>query len=110
MERAESQGVKTLCDFVGAALGGGVEGAALGAEDVHVEVGEGGLGEVLEVDVDLAGVGVGGDGAGQFDVDAEAVEGEDHAEAVAGLWFAEVDGAGEGAGEDGGFDRDRADL
>ncbi len=97
-------------DFVGAALGGGVEGAALGAEEVEVEVGEGGLGEVLEVDVDLAGHRVGGDGAGQLDVDAEAVEGEDHAEAVAGLGFAEVDGAGEDAGEDGGFDGDRADL
>ena len=46
-------------DFVGAALGGGVEGAALGAEDVHVEFGEGSLGEVLEVDVDLAGLGSG---------------------------------------------------
>ena len=55
-------------------------------------------------------VGSGVIGAGQLDVDAEAVEDEEHAEAVAGLGFAEVGGAGEGAGEDGGFDGDRADL
>ena len=97
-------------DFVGAALGRGVERAALGAEDVHVEVCEGGLGEVLEGDDDLAGAGSGVSAAGQLDVDAEAVEGEDEAEAVAGLGFAEVDGAGERAGEDRGFDRDGADL
>ena len=43
-------------------------------------------------------------------MDAEAVEGEDEAEAVAGLGFAEVDGTREGTGEDRGFDFDRADL
>ena len=41
---------------------------------------------------------------GELDVDAEAVEDEEDAEAVAGLGFAEVDGAGERAGEDRGFD------
>ena len=55
-------------------------------------------------------VGIGGDGAGELDVDAEAVEDEEDAEAVAGLGFAEVDGAGERPGEDRGFDRERADL
>ena len=100
-ERAESQGVKALLHCVGAALGRGGEEAAFGAEEVHVEVGEGGLGQILEGDVELAGRGIGGDGAGKLDVGGEAVGDEEDAVAVAGLGFAEVDGAGEGAGEAG---------
>ena len=77
---------------------------------MHVEIGEGSLREVLEADDDLAGRRIGGGGAGELDVDAEAIEGENQAEAVAGLGFAEVDGTGKQAGKDRGFDGERTDL
>ena len=64
-ERAESQGVKVAASLRRCRTGSGCRGAALGAEEVHVEVGEGGLGEVFEGDRDLAGLRVGGDGAGR---------------------------------------------
>lgn len=97
-------------DFVGAALGGGGERAALGAEDVHVEGFEGGLGEVFEGDVDLATQRVGGNGSRQLDVDTEAVEDEEEPIAIAGQRLAEIDGAEEGPGQDRGVDLDRAEL
>ena len=63
-----------------------------------------------EGDGELAGLGVGGDGAGELDVGGEAVGDEEEAVAVAGLGLAEVDEAGEGAGEGGAFDGEAADL
>ena len=71
-------------DRVGAALGRGGEEAAFGAEEVQVEVGERGLGQVLGRRR-RAGRSAGrGDGAGELDVGAEAVGGEEEAVAVAG--------------------------
>ena len=76
---------------------------------MELEFGEGGLGQFGEDDGDLAGF-VGEDGADQLDVDAEARSGEEEAVLVAGLGFADVDGAFEAAGEGFGADREGADL
>ena len=77
---------------------------------MHVEGGEGGLGQVREGDRELAGHRVGGDGAGELDVGGEAVGDQEDAVAVAGLGLAEIDEAGEGAGEGGAVDGEAADL
>ena len=105
LARVAVPGGEGACDRVGAALGRGGEEAAFGAEEVHVEGGEAGSGEVLEGDR-RAGRSAGrGDGASELDVGAEAVGDEEDAVAVAGLGFAEVDGAGQRAGQGRAVDR-----
>ena len=64
---------------------------------MELEVFEGGLGQVFEVGGQLAGLRVGLDRADQLGVDAEARGDQEEAVLVAGLGFADVDGAFEAA-------------
>ena len=79
-------------------------------EEVQLEVFEGDLGQVFEVGGDLAGFGVGLDRADQLGVDPEARGHHEEAVLVAGLRFADVDGAFESAVEGRRADREGADL
>ena len=84
--------------------------AAFAGEEVELEVFEGGLGEVGEFGGELAGFGVGPDRADELGVDPEARGREKEAVLIAGLGFADVDGAFEPFGQGGGADREGADL
>ena len=77
---------------------------------MQLEVFEGKLGQVFEVGGQLAGFGVGFERADQLDVHPEARGDQEEAVLVAGLRFADVDGADERAVEGRGADREGADL
>src|SRR5262245_23866767 len=88
----------------------GRDQSAIRGEEVDVEVFEGHLRKVIEVDRDLAGSGVGLRGAHQLGVHAEAVEDHEEAVLVAGFGLTEVERTGQPPIESGRADADGPDL
>ena len=103
-------GIELGVDRVDRAGGRSRHQAAFAGEEMELEVFEGSLGQVGEFGGQLAGDRVGFDGADELDVHAEAGGGLEEAVLVAGLGFAEVDGAFEALGQGRGADREGADL
>src|SRR4051794_34739183 len=95
-------------DFIDRAVRGRRHQAAVGGEEVELEVVERNLREVIEEDRQLSRRRVRTDRSDQLCVDAEAGGDEEKAVLVSGPWFADVDGAVERAGQCLGADRERS--
>ena len=91
---ASFQGKKSASAVVDRAVGRGRHQAAVGGEEVQVELFERDLRQVVEVDRQLAGLRVGMDRADELGVDAEAVGDHEQPVLVARLRFADVERAG----------------
>ena len=84
--------------------------SSFAGEEVQLESFEGNLGQVFEVGGQLAGFGVGFERADQLGVDPEPRGDQEESVLVAGLGFADIDGAFERTAKGLGADREGADL
>ena len=91
-------------------LSGSGKKAAIGAEKVDIEVGEGTLGQVEEGGGELTCAEVGSNRAKELDVGGEAVCRKEEAVAITGLGFKQVDKAWDRLGQGGAVESDGAYL